>query len=273
MESFEFLNIPERYSNLDIINYQYFNNLLNHRTIVFNSEVDDTILESIMLPLMNFEKDDSDEPITLIINTDGGDVINSMPLLNIIDNYKKRLNIICFHAFSMGANIMCAGKHNPNVKKYCYPYSYLLFHNGQSAVAAEARTVEDFINFYKKLDENIGNYIVSHTNIPKEEYETFDRKQVFLDSKKMLLYGIVDEIIGEAKLHDACKQCNECYNCEKAYQAAQTPDRTFACPKRVKTTEDCEKPEVVNATPKTKAALLERLNNLLVELEDDDNGN
>lgn len=269
MPEFEFLAVPERYSNLDVITYQYFNNLLNHRTIVFNSEVDDTILESIMLPLMNFEKDDSDEPVTLIINTDGGEVINSMPLLNIIDNYKKRLDIICLHAFSMGANIMCAGRHNPNVKKYCYPNSYLLFHNGQSAVSAEARTVEDLVNFYKKLDETIGNYIVSHTNIPQEEYEAFDRKQVFLDSKKMLLYGIVDEIIGEAKLPPECSQCEDCYQCEQAYLIAS--GETLPCPKHTPIVEKVEEP--VKATPKKKTQLLEQLSSLLNALEDDEDDN
>ena len=37
MEGFEFLALPEKYSNVDIVSYQYFHQLLEKRTIVFNS--------------------------------------------------------------------------------------------------------------------------------------------------------------------------------------------------------------------------------------------
>lgn len=232
MEGFEFLAIPEKFSSLDVVSYQYFNQLLNNRTIVFNNEVAEDIIESVILPLKDYERDDDDSPVTLILNTDGGEVVNAITLLDVIDNYKKKLNIICLHAFSMGANIMCAGRNNPNVTKYCYQHSYILFHNGQSTVSAETRTAEDFINFYKSLNERLDNYVITNTNIPKEEYDTFDRKQIFLDSKQMLLYGIVDEIIGVAKLPSTCKDCVFCHDCDLAYEIAlnnSEEEKEFFC--------------------------------------------
>ena len=59
-------------TGLDPCSYQYFNNLWNHRTIIFNSIVDETIVESVIVPLKRFEEDDSNEPVTLILNTNGG---------------------------------------------------------------------------------------------------------------------------------------------------------------------------------------------------------
>ena len=56
-------------SSLDPISYQYFDNLFNHRTIVFNQDVDESIVENVSLPLRTFENDDSEEPVSLIINT------------------------------------------------------------------------------------------------------------------------------------------------------------------------------------------------------------
>ena len=47
----EFLDVVKEYSELDIINYEYFNQRFNHRTILFNQEVDENIIETVYLPL------------------------------------------------------------------------------------------------------------------------------------------------------------------------------------------------------------------------------
>ena len=43
-----FLALVEDQSNLDPVMYQYFNHLLNRRTIVLNSEIDENILETVV---------------------------------------------------------------------------------------------------------------------------------------------------------------------------------------------------------------------------------
>lgn len=111
--------------------YQYYNQLQNHRTIVFNSAVDESLLETVILPLKEFEEDDNIAPVTLVINSVGGSVLDGLVLVNIIDSYKKKLNIIAYgYVASMGAIIMCAGKDNPNVTKYCHKFTIGLFHDG-----------------------------------------------------------------------------------------------------------------------------------------------
>ena len=54
--------------SLDISLYQYLRNLKEKRTIVFNDDVNEQILEKVYLPLREFERDDSNEPILLIIH-------------------------------------------------------------------------------------------------------------------------------------------------------------------------------------------------------------
>ena len=85
LDDLDFLEIPTNISALDPITYQYFNQLLNYRTIIMNTGVDDNLLESVIIPLKNFEKDDNNEPITLILQSVGGSVIDGMVLMNIID--------------------------------------------------------------------------------------------------------------------------------------------------------------------------------------------
>lgn len=192
-----FLTLIEEQSNLDPVMYQYFNHYKNHRTIVFNRAVDDSIVEMVILPLLEFEADEDNTPVKLIISTVGGSVSDGLILCNIIDNYKKPLEIYIYgYACSMGTIILCSGNNNPNVTKYCYPFSFGLFHAGYSAVEGEALSVEDQMAFNKQTDTMIRDYVVANTKITAEEYKANERRQWYLTAKEMQEKGLIDIIIG-----------------------------------------------------------------------------
>ena len=94
MSDLEFLGFANDVSTLDPIMYQYFRQLLQKRTIILNSEIDESILETVVLPLKDFEQDTDDTPVTLILNTPGGSVADGLMLCNVIDNYTKPLEIL-----------------------------------------------------------------------------------------------------------------------------------------------------------------------------------
>lgn len=184
--------------SIDPATYQYFNKLENERTIIFNQEVDERIVERVAIPLLDFEKDNSYDPVTLIFATVGGSISDGFILCNIIDQYKKPLNIIVLgYAASMGTIMLAAGAKNPNVTRKCYPFSYALLHAGSTAFSGEALSVQDTLEFNKRIDEKVRNFITSHTNVSDDEYTQHERKQWFLDAEDMLKYGFIDEIIGK----------------------------------------------------------------------------
>lgn len=183
--------------SIDPASYQYFTQLLQNRTIIFNQEVDERIFERVVIPLMDFEKDNSNDPVTLILATVGGSISDGFILCNIIDQYTKPLNVIVLgYAASMGTIILAAGANNPNVTRKCYPYSYALLHAGSTAFSGESLSVEDAMCFNKRVDNKVREFITSHTKVTEEEYKEHERKQWFFDANDMLEYGFVDEIIG-----------------------------------------------------------------------------
>lgn len=197
MSDLEFLGFAENVSNLDPIMYQYFNHLLNRRTIVLNSEIDENILETVVLPLKEFESDNIADPVTLILNTPGGSVADGLMLCNVIDNYKKPLEIIVpSYSCSMGTIILSSGNKNPNVTKKAYPFSFALFHSGQTYVGGESSTVDDIVDFNRSIDKKIRDYVIKNTNISEELYDAHHRKQWYISAEEMLEYGLIDEIIG-----------------------------------------------------------------------------
>lgn len=178
--------------------YQYFNQLFNHRTIVFNDDVEESIIERVFLPLRDFENDSSTEPVTLILHSSGGSVSDGFFLAHYLVNYKKQLNLIVpGYACSMAAVLLAAGGKNPNVKRSCFPCSYCLIHDGYVALAAaETKTANDIMAFNDSVDKQIRQFFIDNTNITEEMYDSHTRHQWFLNAKEMLDLNMIDEIIG-----------------------------------------------------------------------------
>lgn len=193
----DFLDIVETYSNLDMVSYQYFHQLFNHRTVLFNQEVDDSIIETVYLPLKEFEEDSSNDPITLILNSPGGTVSDGFFIAHYLTHYKKKLNIIVTgYAASMAAVILAAGGKNPNITRKCYPSSYALIHDGFIAISpSESKTAADIMAFNDKVDNDIRQFILDNTNIQPDLYDAQARHQWFINSKEMLEFNLIDEII------------------------------------------------------------------------------
>ena len=102
----------------DPVSYQYFHQLWDNRTIIFNDLVCSDIVEKVYLPLMDFEKDSSIEPVTIILNSDGGSVSDGFFLAHYLTHYRKKLNIIVTgNACSMATVLLAAGGKNENITR------------------------------------------------------------------------------------------------------------------------------------------------------------
>lgn len=196
---FEFVTDPE-IVGFDAVKYQYFNQLLNNRTIIFNKDADESLVEMVYVPLKNFEEDDSTAPVTLILNCSGGSVADSFFLAYYLKHYKKELRIIVpGYAASMATVLLAGGGKNKNIKRLCFSCSYGLIHDGYLTLqASEAKTAGDIMAFNDKIDDQIKQFFIENTNITEEMYDAHARKQWFLDAQEMKELNLIDSIIGES---------------------------------------------------------------------------
>lgn len=175
--------------------YQYFRGLAQ-RQILFNDEVDDDVVESVILPLLQFDNDGSGKPIELLVHTSGGDIYTGMAICDVIDNIKTPLTVkIVAGAMSMGAMLAMAGFNNNNVKTVCYPHAVFLIHDGSSYLSGSLGQVRDAYTFREKYEKLIDDYILTHSKIPKELYNKQKGHEWYLTAADALSYGIVDEVL------------------------------------------------------------------------------
>lgn len=173
-----------------------YKHLLSKRIILINDVISANTIEKVVMPLLSMDNDGTDEKITIYINTNGGSVYDGLVVCNIIERLKTKTDVIVLgYAYSMGSLILMAGKNNPNVTRYCYPFSTSLIHGGSSFVSGTSSQVKDYFKFNERYEKRISDFIVSHTNLTKDDYMAIERYEAYMDSDEMLEKGLVDVIL------------------------------------------------------------------------------
>lgn len=185
----EFASLPEPYV------YEYYDNL-NNRTIVINEDVNNSLIDNVILPLLKMDNDGTGKEITIYLNTLGGEVYVGFALCSVIEKLKTPTKIIALgHAFSMGALILCAGINNPNVRRYCYEFTVGLVHGGSDYIQGTSSQVKDYYKFSEKYENKVKQFILTHSKIDENKYEQMSRYEWYMTAEDMVEHGLIDEII------------------------------------------------------------------------------
>lgn len=171
----------------------------HNREIYINFDITEDIIDSIGYRLSKWNKEDKGiieknrRPIKIFINTDGGDLNATMHVCDLMKMSKTPIYTICQgKAYSAGGLILIAGH-----KRFCYPSSTYLLHDGSGGVGGNMSAVFDTIAFQKKYEEKVKDFVVSNTEFTNEEYDKNYRVQLYLTSEDMVKFGVVDEILTE----------------------------------------------------------------------------
>ena len=180
-----------------IAEYTFWENLKDRR-IIINENIDDHIVETAIMQIIKFNREDANipqckrKPIEIYINSCGGAVDIGLALVNVIETSETPVHTITLgRAFSMGALIAIAGH-----KRYCYKYSSYLIHDGSMVAANSSAKAKDQMEFYDKIDNQIKRFVLERTKIDDKFYEDNYRKELYLTADESFNLGLVDEIIG-----------------------------------------------------------------------------
>jgi ATP-dependent Clp protease protease subunit len=175
-----------------------FNRLLKDRIIILSGEIDTNICELIKANLLYLESLDSEENITLYINSPGGSVYDGLGLLDIMEYIKPEIGTINTGlAASMAAIILSSGAKG---KRKALKRSRTMIHqplgyggwSQASDMEIEAREINDLKKqLYEIISENTGQvYDKVHKDGDRDYWMSAQ------DAKK---YGMIDEILTKRK--------------------------------------------------------------------------
>ena len=175
-----------------------FDENLKDRKIIINNEIDQDLIETAVLQIMKFNKEDKDipvekrKPIFIYVNSLGGEVPNGFCLIDAIETSKTPVYGVVFgYAYSMGALILLATH-----KRFAFKNSTVLIHDGTQGAITTGSKFKDIAKFYDEMDTRIKDFVLKNTDIDSDFYDAKYQSEFYFYSDKGKELGVIDHIIG-----------------------------------------------------------------------------
>lgn len=193
--------IPESVENLQLPSPElrtFYQNLIENRTIWFDTEVDDYYLEYGRY-IIDFNRQDKDippeerKPIKLMFMSPGGDLDINNAMIDLIELSKTPVYGYNINIAASAACFMFMACH----KRFALPQSSFLLHKGSTDnMAGTYDQVASAMDEYERLIGELALFILNHSKIDEETLAKNLGGEWYVTAKKaMEEYGFVDEIV------------------------------------------------------------------------------
>ena len=175
-----------------------FSKLLEDRIIFLSTEVDDYVCNIIKAQLLYLESE-SDEDISIYIDSGGGSIYSGLGLLDVMDFVKPEIvTINTGLAASMAAVILCSGTKG---KRLALKRSRTMIHQPMTGYSSysQASDMEIEAREINSLKKELYEIISDRSG------QTFDKvakdgdRDYWMSSQDAKKYGIIDDIISKRK--------------------------------------------------------------------------
>jgi len=166
--------------------------LFKSRTLIISGEINQQLVANVMGQLIAMTEE-SDEPVNIFINSQGGHVESGDTIHDVIRFIKPRVRMIgTGWVASAGALIYVAA---PREDRYCLPNTRFLLHQPAGGVGGTAADIAIEAQEIIRMRERINRIFSRETGQPFERIETDTHRNFWLDADTAKEYGLVGKII------------------------------------------------------------------------------
>ena len=172
---------------------------LRQRKLFLNQRIDQCAVNDIAKHILQYNKEDDGkeiakrQPILLYVVSEGGEVDSGFELIDVIQaSVTPVYTINLGYQYSMGFLIGIAGH-----KRFGMKHSKYLMHDGSNFVFNSGAKAQDQMEFNKKVEERIKQYVLERSKVTSEEYDSKLRVEWYMFADEAKEKGFVDYIVGE----------------------------------------------------------------------------
>jgi ATP-dependent Clp protease, protease subunit len=166
--------------------------LFKSRTLIVSGEINQKVAATVMAQLLALSAD-SEEPITLYINSQGGHVESGDTIHDMIRYVRPRVRIVgTGWVASAGALIFISV---PREDRLCLPNTRFLLHQPAGGAGGTAADIDIEAREILKMRERLNRLFSRETGQPLERIEDDTRRNFWLDANAAIEYGLVGRII------------------------------------------------------------------------------
>lgn len=172
---------------------------LKQRKLFLNTDVEQLSVGEIVKHIMQYNKEDigiepdKRTPIILYVSSNGGEVDSGFELIDVIMASKTPVFTVNLgYQYSMGFLIGLAG-----TKRFAMRNAKFLMHDGSNFVYNSGAKAQDQMEFQRRVEDMIKQYILSRSKITSKEYDSKLRVEWYLFADEAKDKGFCDYIIGD----------------------------------------------------------------------------
>lgn len=184
-----------RETSLGISHISIYDRLLQDRSIMFTDEVNPESANELISHLIALELEDGTLPITLYINSPGGEVNSGLAVYDVIMNLSVPVNTVCIGmAASMASVIFLAGR-----KRSMYEHTKIMIHDPILTGLSGSKRALELEKEAERLMETrklIGSIIAERTGNPLKKVLDKTKEDCYMDASEAIKFGIATEVIG-----------------------------------------------------------------------------
>ena len=167
--------------------------MLANRIILLTEPINDETAAAITSQLLYLEAENSEDPITIYINSPGGSISSGFAIYDVMNKIKCPVHTMVMGiAASMAAFILCSGSRG---NRYALPNASIMIHQPKGAIEGQAADVEIYAKRLVDLRQELYKIMAKNTGMSYEEMAYACDRDNYLTAKKALEMGFIDEII------------------------------------------------------------------------------
>ena len=172
---------------------------LMNRNVFLQGTIDSDMANQFLSQLLYLEQE-SEEPVTIYINSPGGEVNAGLVIYDAIQGSNLEIKMICTGMAASMAAILLAGGQKGN--RYILEHSKVMIHepllaNGVGGSATSIKNISESILETRKI---VNGILAEHTGKSIEEINEATSFDNYMNAKEAIEFGICDAITKQIKV-------------------------------------------------------------------------
>ena len=177
--------------------YDIYSLLLKERIVFLGTPINDQVSNVIVAQLLFLDRENPEREIQLYINSPGGEIYPGLAIYDTMQMVRAPVSTIAVGwTASLGTVLLAGGRKG---RRFSLPNATIHMHPAGGGARGYAPDVEIQYNELKRMQDLLFTILSRHTGQPVEKIaEDFDR-DYFMDARRAVEYGIVDEVLGTSE--------------------------------------------------------------------------
>ncbi|MFZ6028696.1 MAG: ClpP family protease [Chloroflexota bacterium] len=173
--------------------FHLFDYLLNNRMIYLGYPIVESTASTVVAQLLYLKQKDSEAPISMYINSPGGQVYYGMAIYDTMQMISNPIHTVAVGmTASFGTVLLAAGSKG---HRYSLPNATIHMHQPLGGAQGQATDIQIQAREILRLKERLNKIMAFHTGQTLEAVERDTERDFYMDAEAAVKYGLVDHVL------------------------------------------------------------------------------